>query len=459
MRYLQDKDGKQIPYININKEVISLTPLEFKETYKGPYSPYFRNVKDTHNRYLGAKKLSTLINLMHNMNYFGIIYKITQVKDENGEKLNNGSVLAIKSKIIRKGFVRIGRATDFYKRLRTYKKDSTLGNKILHFENALSKYGFKSFRIELLAVCKTEKELIITEYFWQLYFNRKANTDGYDLDLNGRFNPMLGSRGDKIEKYYMPKWEVIKLILQNRNKKQISGFYSNKYYVEQIDRSVLNSRLEKFFSGSHDLQKIKLELVKPLLEISFKRGYTSSECLDYLKQSGIEIYEKSHEKKFYEDILKIYRPEGIKFVSMTPVYKQVYREKFVISFCDYLLTMGIKNRLESLITEKSKPLRNKSNGRFSSNKYDFTKEDYESWGIVEHLLAKGVSTRYIAIALDLCEISDTEQIKDAARSRIEFYLKEKYKDTLEGFSITKLVIFLRSNNLDLDLYNKFLNSP
>ena len=397
--------------------------------------------------------------MMRRMNYFGVIYKITQVRDENGVKLNNGRVLVLESKKIQKGYIRIGRATDFYKRLRTYKKDSTSRNKVLHFENALRKYGFKAFRIELIAVCKTEKEFIITEYFWQLYFNRKANVDGYDLDINERFNARLGSRGDSLPKYSMPKWEITKLILQNKNKKQILEFYANKYFVDRIDRSVLNSRLDKYFSGSHDLQKIKLELVKPLLEISFRRGYTASECLDYLKQSGVEIYEKSYKQKFHEDIYKIYQHSGLKFVTMTSAYQQVYLEKFVISYRDYLLSHGIGNRLESLITEQSEIVRDDSNGRYTSSKYDFTKEDYDSWGIIEHLLVKGVSTRYIAIALGLCKITDSDKIKDAARGRIEFYLKAKYKNSFNEFSFTNLVIFLRSHNIGLDLYRRFLNSP
>ena len=455
---LSEKRNQKIPYINIGKDIDSLTPLEFKKTYKGVYSQYFKKVKDNNNRYLGMKTLSPLIHMIRRRSNFGVIYKITQVKDENGEKLNNGAVLAFRSKKIQKGNVRIGRAINFYKRLNTYKKASASNTKKQHVENALHRYGFKSFRLELLAVCKTEKEFISTEYFWQLYFNRKANSDGFDLDINARFNARLGSRGDKLEKFNMPKWEIVKLILQNKNKKQISEFYSNKYNVDHIDRSVLNLRLETFFSGSHNLQKIKRELIKPLLEISFRRGYTSSECLNYLKQSGVEIYEKSYKKIFYEDIKKIYEHSGIKFVSMTSAYQQVYLEKFVFSYRDHLLSIGIGNRLESIIAEQSEITRDNSSGRYTSSKYDFTKEDYKSWGIIEYLLVKGVSTRYIAISLGLCKKSDSEQIKDAARSRVEFYLKEKYKNSLSEFSFTNLVVFLKSHNLEKKTFISFLNS-
>jgi hypothetical protein len=181
--------------------------------------------------------------------------------------------------------------------------------------------------------------------------------------------------------------------------------------------------------------------------------------LNYLKQSGVEIYEESYKRKFHEDIYKIYQLEGVKFVTMTSAYQQVYLEKFVISYKDYLLSIGIGNRLETRIDEQSEILRDDSSGRYVSNKYDFTKEDYESWGIIEHLLTKGVSTRYIAIASGLCKISDSEQLKDVARGKIEYYLKEKYKSSLGEFSIPNLIVFLRSHNLDLDLYKRFLNSP
>jgi len=72
--------SNQTLYINIGKEVIFLTTLDFKSTYRGTYSQHFRRVKDTHNKYLGVKKLWVLINMVRRLNYFGVNYKISQVK-------------------------------------------------------------------------------------------------------------------------------------------------------------------------------------------------------------------------------------------------------------------------------------------------------------------------------------------------------------------------------------------
>ena len=44
--------------------------------------------------------------------------------------------------------------------------------------------GIKAFRIEILALCKTEKELLATEAFWTLYSNRISFGVGYDLAEN-----------------------------------------------------------------------------------------------------------------------------------------------------------------------------------------------------------------------------------------------------------------------------------
>ncbi len=47
--------SNQTLYINIGKDVIFLTHLDFKNTYRGKYSQYFRRIKETHTRYLVVK--------------------------------------------------------------------------------------------------------------------------------------------------------------------------------------------------------------------------------------------------------------------------------------------------------------------------------------------------------------------------------------------------------------------
>ena len=64
---------KQFTYIDIGTEVLFLTPLDLKSIYRSLYSHYFRKVKDTRNKYYGVKTLSTLINIMHHLNYFDVI--------------------------------------------------------------------------------------------------------------------------------------------------------------------------------------------------------------------------------------------------------------------------------------------------------------------------------------------------------------------------------------------------
>ena len=67
--------------------------------------------------------------------------------------------------------------------------------------------------------------------------------------------------------------------------------------------------------------------------------------------------------------------------------------------------------------------------------------------MIEHLLINGISTRYIAVALGLFTKYDNEQIKDAARSRIKFYLRSKYGDYLDDFNLQNLITFLKTHNL------------
>ena len=311
------------------------------------------------------------------MNYFGVVYKITQIKDENGIKMHDGGTLIVDGKRIQKGNIRIGRALEFYKRLNTYQKDSTHKTKNLHFENALAKYGWEAYKIEIIAVCRTEKEYVATEYFWQLYYNRKANEKGYDLKINENFNARFGSRGDKVSQYHIPKSEVTSLILQNYNKKQIRDHFAQKYFKNTLDPSTLDSRLIKYF-GTKDLLEIQLKFIKPILESCFKKSLNPTEAKEFLFKSGITWYNNKYTTKLGFHIKRIYEREGIQFEQGERAYYKVYLVKFLKPFVEHLRELGIEQENERKIYPISELERDDSNGRYLAHKYDFTEQEFQS---------------------------------------------------------------------------------
>ncbi|MBY9008713.1 MAG: hypothetical protein KGD74_02455 [Candidatus Lokiarchaeota archaeon] len=470
LRYIDKNYILSEVYKNIGIKVRYMNPEEFKRSYKGPYSHYFNKIKDSHNRYLGIQTVGNLLKLMKKMNYYGVIYKITQVKNENGDKIHDGPVLVVNVKKIKNGYVRIGRAIELYDRLTHYISTSETERAKYHFELALRKYGIKSFRIEILAVCKSKKEYIATEYFWQLYFNRKNNEEGFDININKRFNPTFGSRGDEIERYHIPKWELVKFILQDMNKKDIREYYGNKYKVQgkykskthyMISLSALNTRLLKYF-GTIDLLKIQRMLVNPSLDLWFKRGYTLEEALVYLDAQGIKFYQTSSNPKYQKDKLTRHAVK-IHGDILNEIYLELKSRRsgryeairiklFIIPFVNYLKSIDIKKTIDTPIM-----IRDPNSGLFISR----TDIELSELSIIEHLVLKYVDPIEIAIQIDMCERNDNIDIKAKCGKQITTYLINRWSYTMEQarieFSIENLRRFLNTHNLNNQIYLDYNN--
>ena len=206
----------------------------------------------------------------------------------------------------------------------------------------------------------------------------------------------------------------------------------------------------KNYFGTHILNEVQIKLISPLIDISFKRGLSLSECLQYIETSGIEIYNKGSvlqcHIRFAKHLKMIYQFSGVKFTKSQSPYNQIYLDFYVKEFIEFLKTSGVHSHLEDLLIEVTDPERDLTTGQYISS-YIFNDEDYEKWGLIENLLVKGLSTRMIGIALGLCKSSDSDSIKDSARSRIEHFLKSKYMNFVTEYSIQKLIDFLKSKKL------------
>jgi len=118
-----------------------MEPAQFKKSYKGPFNSLFRYVKNEHNRYLGVKTVSKLLKIQKLAKVYGIIYKITFIKDEVGNKLSNGpSIIYSKIKKVQEGFVRIGRSIELKNRINTYQLHVNNLERNYPFENSIRKF-------------------------------------------------------------------------------------------------------------------------------------------------------------------------------------------------------------------------------------------------------------------------------------------------------------------------------
>lgn len=445
---------KNAPYLDSGIKVIDMTPQQFKSSYKGIYHHYFKRIKDNHNKFLGVETTSKLLKIMKKMNFYGVIYKITQIKDENGNKINDGPVLVVDGKKTQNGYARIGRTIELFHRLKSYRTKSK-NDAEYHFERALNKYGFTAFKIEIIAVCRSKKELVASEYFWQLYFNRENNAKGFNLDINNRFNPDLGSREDSLEEYYIPKWELITFILQGIEKQEIRKIYGNRYNVQEIGPDTLDARFIRYFS-TRNFHNIQLKMIKPLLDKCLKSGYTIDETLDFIEKSGINFYTgrpKPH-SILSKHAIKIFG--DLRTIEYENKFDKLREIKFIQPFTEFLRRNGVNEFLPK-IKGTDFMIRDENNGRLLERK----NINVRDWSIVEHLFTKDVSAMEIAIQLGLCARNDPKEIRLVARGKINDYLRGRWSFLLRQseikFSINALRVFLKSHNLGYNNYMDYLD--
>lgn len=436
-----------------------MNPAEFKTSYKGPYSHYFRYVKDMHNRYLGIKTLSRLLKIWKKQNYYGIIYKITQFYDKNSNKLYDGGTLISKGKKKKNGKIRIGRSFYFYDRLKIYNHTSK-NNPKYHFESALAKYGWRAFRIEILAICKTWKEYKATECFWTLYFNRESSPIGYNLRINGYFNPIIGSWSDTVKAYFLPNWELTKFVLKGWNKKNIKEYYSKKYHLDHLlNEKTINNAFSKVF-GTSSLRHAQIRLIKPVLDICFKRGYDINQTLDFIKKCGFDwfkaslIYNKKRLGKRF--ILKIYGDlRENKETSKQSYYDAVKEILFIQPFVEYLKKIGILEMLP-MFKQEEVLIKDYSGKIVGRKEISFSK-----WSIIEYLYVTGIGLVDIAIAIGKTSWNSSLQDRQKARISIERYLYNRW-DYLtcqlggKKLSIIDIKNFLKIFNLGQANYLSFI---
>jgi hypothetical protein len=306
--------------------------------------------------------------------------------------------------------------------------------------------GMKAFRIEILAVCRTKKELLATEAFWTLYSNRISYGPGFDLSENDFFNPIILGFSKGFKAYSIPRWELMKLVMQNKQKKEIQQYYTNKYSTtSQVNLETINLKFDQHF-GTHKLQDVKLMIVKPLLEKCFKKGFDVNDALVFLKECGIEWYSglvnlRKQVSALTDDAVEIFgdHRSGVRSDRWNAIRTSLFTEPYV----DFLRSQGVVDL---------PPAPPAGRGIGGTN----TLDEISDYSIIEYLLAKSIPPTEIAIQIGICQADDPKPVKSQAKKMIYSYLTFKYENAFKkagmSYNIENLRIFLKSHFIGDNLY-------
>ncbi|TFG22779.1 MAG: hypothetical protein EU529_09530 [Promethearchaeota archaeon] len=451
-----------------------MNPEQFKAVYKGPYNVYFKHVKPHHNRFMRIKTMSNFIKLMNKMNYYGLVYKISLVKDSSGKCLYGSSPsIFFSDKELKQGLNRVGKTKELKYRFRKYLW-SAMNKPTNNFELTLASFSMnkenicKSFKIELLAICKNKKEYDATEIFWTLYLNRENNQYGYDLAQNSFFNPIIGDLKDfQTVDYYLRgtlfKYKIIKDLLNGYQLKSLTMKYGT-FRMKGIDRHVITRRLDKYFSIA-DIFKIKARLVYPYLDYCLKSGFSREEAVDYLINSGFGMFDinvvKHHNviyglkppstirlkyrllnnfiEYLYGDYL-IGKPRSFTGYSF---YEKIQEGVYIRPFVDKLQQAGVMDMYRTDILKPDSQPRG-FYGRFVS----YTNILPNKFTIIEHLIVKDVLPSRIAVIIGLCSDQDSTDVRIKAANQINTYLRNLWSYEMETsgyiYSMRRFKKFLKT---------------
>ena len=410
------------------------------------------------------------------MNVYGIVYKISLIRDVQSNKFKTGPfIFYSNNKKVQEGLIRIGRAIDLRRRVVTYRYEANNNLKNLHFENAFLKYGPRAFKIELLTVCKSAIEYKASEYFWTLFYNKKADQIGFDLSINKDFNPMIGSRGDKFKKYNVPKWKLTSNILGGFERAELNILWEN------VPLGTLKSRIKSYFNTSN-LYKIRLDLATPYIDKCLRRGYTKDEALDYLLQNGFYMFSdkefqariKSFSSKIkrsspdrlfqrmIKDLQNRYYHIPVRKVTgrSTSYYEQLRFNLFIIPYCNYLKSIDVQEKLQKPSINYDHELH-----RFRALNLEDIKDSLNEFSIIEHLVKLNATNIQIVYALNLCNPDDDVRVRENARGKIDTYF-ERYKRRIarisgvqiKDISTNDVRNFIKSYNYGISEYQKYLKN-
>jgi len=271
---------------------------------------------------------------------------------------------------------------------------------------------------------------------------------GDDLGKNSYFNLVLGSRPDYMIPYFIPKWEITLYILKGFEKREMRLIFGKRFGVRYISPETLDTRFKTYY-GTRNFYKIKLKLLKPILDRCLRFGYLIDRTLSCLIECGIEFVKKRKNKRkcLTNFLIKIYGDPG-----GTNKYRRIREQLFVKPYTNHLKRIKIRKRMI-----RPTILRDYLSGRYLKRK-DY---DESNWSIIEYLFARNCSPLDIANGLNLCSNEDSQLVRNKAAIKIKEYLRSRWRYSLKRneieFNYDNLRKYLQSFEHEKDIYNKFIS--
>lgn len=222
---------------------------------------------------------------------FGIIYKITYNKRNKN---------------------RIGKTIlTFKKRWNIYKSDSfRVDNNSDYINNARfnriirkSLNEPKSFSYEILDFCCDEQDLSAKEIFWQLYFFRADNEEGYDLrkdyneiigDLDGKL-PLIGNKSPSWIEIPMKELDSMlrKSITIDLMKAPLTQIAQHFNVTKETILDRIKREYKKPKSGhSFTYMELRYQFLKEAIEPLIKKGYRKIDIAPMIGLDGNRVIEQ-----------------------------------------------------------------------------------------------------------------------------------------------------------------------
>jgi group I intron endonuclease len=213
------------------------------------------------------------------------------------------------------GKIYIGKAVNLRKRLNVHKNCKKVPNGMFHFQNALVKYGWDSFTVEILEVfedfvkLRDNASLLQREAYYIEFFDATNSDKGYNLckfstDTTGI--PLSEEHKDKIRQAHLGKTMPIetkeKLIQSNlgrvvsdKTREKLRQSKIGKPFSDEHKEKLRQSRLGKKMTEENKKKLLQCRLGKP----------RSEETKEKLRQAHLgKTLSEEHKEKIRQSKLK-----------------------------------------------------------------------------------------------------------------------------------------------------------
>ena len=349
------------PFLNCDEKFVSYCysdALEFLDYYIRNYDNIFSKYLNTFNLDFSRSRVLLSQDEIEELyedyvqgfeEYFGIIYKITYNK-RNKNRIGK-TILTFKKRwnLYKSGSFRVDDNSEYI--------NNTRFNRIIR--KSLNEP--KSFSYEILDFCCNEQDLSAKEIFWQLYFFRADNEDGYDLrkgyneiigDFDGKL-PLIGNKNPSwieipIKELDSMLRKSIVIDLMKAPLTQIAQYFNvtKETILDRIKREY------KKLKSRHSLtyMELRYQFIKEAIEPLIKKGYRK---IDIAPMIGLDenrvteqkigrwcqiIYNMSFTQvrhKLLKETIAAYIVEGYdydKMIEFFPALSRMALRHYVINF-------------------------------------------------------------------------------------------------------------------------------